>query len=157
MILELRNKTIAIRHESVDRTMLVQSELSRWANDVHDIIQDRMESGDELSPNGTTPIPPCHRTLLSIMQHESLIALNRPLLASKSKTPTSHAALQACIASSRAILDTITTHRNTQSTDQSNQDSIMVWPQLTWSVWMSSFILTYAALEGVTTTVSARR
>jgi hypothetical protein len=156
MILELRNKAIAIRHDSVDRTMLVQSELSRWANDVHDTIQDRMGDGDETAPNRKTPIPLCHRTILSIMHHESLIVLNRPLLASKSKNPTSNAALQACIAASRAILDTIATHR-TESTDQSVKDSIMVWPQLTWSVWMSSFILTYAALEGVTTIMSARR
>lgn len=31
---------------------------------------------------------------------------------------------------------------------------LVVWPLLTWSVWMSCFILAYAALEGVTTASS---
>ncbi|KAH8660245.1 fungal-specific transcription factor domain-containing protein [Xylariales sp. PMI_506] len=160
MILELRNKNLAIRNDTIDRAMLVQSELTRWTNLLNDdALGDDMDDEDDETllipqdqPNAT---PAAHKSLLLILQHEATIALNRPLLASKSSSPTSRAALQTCIGASRAIIDTIISAQNQQAAE--SDQNIMVWPLLTWSVWMSCFILVFAALEEVTTIPSAFR
>lgn len=153
LILELRHKSIAIRHDTMDRAMLVQSELAKWANDVHEKTETAEFENQE--DHATKSMPASHRTLLSIMHHESIITLNRPLLASHIKTPASQAALQACISASRSLIDTIIT-KDPQRSEISSHN-IMVWPLLTWSVWMSCFILAYAALEGETTISSAQK
>lgn len=164
MILELRHKSLHVRQDSVERTLHVQSRLTGWANEVHEIVMgDATNDQDDARESLEIPrarhdclISPFYRTLLVILQHESTIALNRPLLAKKPATYSSQAALQACISASRAVLETI------DSPDLANKDdtssaTILVWPLLTWSVWMSCFILTYAGLEGVTSVSSAQK
>lgn len=166
MILELRNKNLKVRHDTLDRSLLVQAQLAKWVNEVHDATELSMAYADEALDEPATEesgdlFSVHHKTLLNILQYESVITLNRPLLASNPATPASQAALQTCISASRSVIDTI---RNSQSlknrTETDSQKSlhdIMVWPLLTWSVWMSCFILAYAALEGVTTVLSAQR
>lgn len=134
--------------------MIVQTELAKWANDVHELTEDQ----DPESPCAILSITQSQKTLLSIMHHESTITLNRPLLASDRKTPASKAALQACISASRAIIDIIITGAS-QGSQRSGESfhNVMVWPLLTWSVWMSAFILTYAALLGEATVASSQR
>lgn len=164
MILELRHKSIHVRQDSAERALHVQSVLTRWANEIHEVVTGD-ESGDEddaqvppESPRGKYDghISPSYRTLLLILQHESTIALNRPLLAKKPATSASQAALQACISSSRAVLETIDSAYLTKRNGTSLA-TIVVWPLLTWSVWMSCFILTYAAIEDVTSVSSAQK
>lgn len=164
MILELRHKSVHVRQESDERALRVQSRLARWANEVHEYVTgevtDDEDNAHESSegPRGKYhgPISPAYQTLLLILQHESTIALNRPLLAKKPATSASQAALQACIGASRAVLETIdSAHLNKKGNDFSA--IILVWPLLTWSVWMSCFILTYASLEGVTSVSSAQK
>ncbi len=167
MILELRKKTLTVRHDTLDRSLLVQAQLSKWVNDVHDAMESSTSQADEIPggpPADAETGYPCsisHKALLDILHHESIITLNRPLLASSPTTPASQAALQACISASRSVIDTIRTaqvlcHEN--ETDSSRSlHNIMVWPLLTWSVWMSCFVLAYAALMGVTTVLSAQR
>lgn len=153
-----------MRQDSVERALHVQSRLTRWANEVHEIVtgegtDDEDDTHASLgSPRGKYDgsISPFYRTLLLILQHESTIALNRPLLAKKPPTSASQAALQACIGASRAILETVDSPHLTK-TDDTSLTTIAVWPLLTWSVWMSCFILTYAALEGVTSISSAQK
>lgn len=161
MILELRHKSVHVRQDSVDRALYVQSRLTRWANEVHEIVtgegaEDAYESLEGPRGKHDDPISPFYRTLLLILQHESTIALNRPLLAKKPATSASQAALQACIGASRAIIETIDKTHITNKDDIALA-TIVVWPLLTWSVWMSSFILTYASLEGVTSVSSAQK
>lgn len=166
MILELRNKNLKVRHDTLDRSLLVQAQLAKWVNDVHDATEPSAAYADEALDESATEdaddlCSVYHKTLLNVLQYESIITLNRPLLAYNPATPASQAALQACISASRSVIDTI---RNSQALRNGNEMDnpkslhyIMVWPLLTWSVWMSCFILAYAALEGVTTVLSARR
>lgn len=164
MILELRHKSVHVRQDSVERALHVQSRLTKWANEVHEAVTGEVtdDEDDARVPFGASrsrddgAITPFYRTLLVILQHESTITLNRPLLAKKPGTSASQAALQACIGASRAVLETIDSPYLTGQ-DDSSIATVVVWPLMTWSVWMSCFILTYAALEGVTSVSSAQK
>ncbi|KAJ4423999.1 hypothetical protein N0V82_001246 [Gnomoniopsis sp. IMI 355080] len=114
MILELRHKSLHVRRDTTDRALSVQSKLSGWANDVHefamaDETDDEGEGGanDRNTARNGGGIAPLFATLMSVLEHESTIALNRPLLAKKPATSASQAALQACIHASRTILETL--------------------------------------------------
>lgn len=162
MILELRHKSLHVRQDTLDRSLHVQSKLTRWTNDVHDALAGD-HTDDEDQPGhvgagqpGDERTSPLYQSLLLVLQHESTIALNRPLLAKTPRTSASQAALEACIGASRAILETIG-NQQLDHTGHTSLAAVMVWPLLTWSVWMSCFILSYAALEGVTSISSALR
>lgn len=161
LILELRNKNLIVRHDTLDRSLLVQAQLAKWVNDVHDVAARSTSPADERLDESPGPCSAPHKTLLSILHYESVITLNRPLLASNPATPASQAALQACISASRSVIDTIRDTQPLSRRDSADSleslHNIMVWPLLTWSVWMSCFILAYAALQGVTTVMSAQR
>ncbi|KAI0474719.1 fungal-specific transcription factor-like protein [Xylaria cf. heliscus] len=166
MILELRNKSIHFRYDDPERALRVQAELKRWINEVYDLTSTHSPSRN--SPSGDdhggesnisdNSMHPYHKTLLCILQHELIISLHRPLLASDLGTASSQAAFQECINASKAIIDTAAS--NSRRLGQEEPDMMhghLLWPSLTWSVWMSCFVLTYAAIEGVTTAISAKR
>ena len=162
MILELRHKSLHVRQDTLERSLHVQSKLARWTNDVHDALHyDHTDDEDQPGPaaegqSGGERTPPLYHSLLLVLQHESTIALNRPLLAKTPRTSASQAALEACIGASRGILETVG-NQQLNHTGRAFSAALMVWPLLTWSVWMSCFILSYAALEGVTSISSALR
>lgn len=169
MILELRHKSIHVRQDSIERALNVQSELIGWSNEVHDLIvngESNSEESDGQEPESSSAhgrefVSPLYKTLLLVLQHESTITLNRPLLAQRPMTSASQAALQACIHASRAIIEAVDDQQglsqNTTRDTNATSMLLVVWPLLTWSVWMSCFILTYAGLEGVTSVASAQR
>lgn len=162
MILELRHKSLHVRQDTLDRSLHVQSKLTRWTNDVHDALtMEHTDDEDQPGPpaaaqSGDDRTAPLYQSLLLILQHESTIALNRPLLAKTPRTSASQAALEACIGASRGILETVGDQQSNHAS-RAFAAALMVWPLLTWSVWMSCFILSYAALEGVTSISSALR
>jgi hypothetical protein len=162
MILELRHKSLQVRQDTPDRSLHVQSILTRWTNDVHDALTgEHTDDEDQPGPMGPgqsaqdRTVTPNHPLLL-VLQHESTIALNRPLLARTPRTAASQAALEACIGASRGILETVGKQQLSNTVKESSA-ALMAWPLLTWSVWMSCFILSYAAAEGVTSISSALR
>ncbi|KAJ8131159.1 hypothetical protein O1611_g2468 [Lasiodiplodia mahajangana] len=165
MILELRNKSIRFRHEDSERVLRVQAEVKRWINEIYDLTsspsprQSSIESvRNEYSSRSAASIPSSHSMLLSILQHELILSLHRPLLASGLGTLSSQAAFQECINASRFIIDiTADISQENQNGGPRVRSGYLLWPSLTWSVWMSCYVLTYAAIEGVTTAVSARR
>ncbi|KAH7024485.1 fungal-specific transcription factor domain-containing protein [Microdochium trichocladiopsis] len=154
-ILELRNKSIAQRNETQDQSMIVQSELTRWVNQVNEALCEDEEEDADSRPESPHHLSSSQRVLLAVVQHEATIALHRPLLASKTNSPSSRAALQTCIGASRAIIDTVFSYCHQQS--EATTLNAMVWPLLTWSIWMSSYILVFAALEDATPIPSAFR
>ncbi|KAG8168190.1 hypothetical protein KVR01_003879 [Diaporthe batatas] len=165
MILELRHKSLHVRQDTLDRSLLVQSKLTRWTNVVHESYEsltgEQTDDEDQPGPvaagqSGVDRTAPLYHPLLLILQHESTIALNRPLLAKTPRTSASQAALEACIGASRGILETVSDQQS-DCAGRAFSAALMVWPLLTWSVWMSCFILSYAALEGVTSISSALR
>lgn len=164
-ILELRHKSLHARHDTIERALDLQSKLTGWGNQVHDIaMTDQSDEGDYISDRSTShghgPVSHLHRTLLVVLQHESTIALNRPLLAKKPATSASQAALQACIHASRAIIEAVDARQLLNMDGGLNEtapmQALMTWPLMTWSVWMSCFILTFAALEGFGTESAQR-
>ncbi|PSN68638.1 hypothetical protein BS50DRAFT_321301 [Corynespora cassiicola Philippines] len=136
-IMELRNKSISARQEGADLDVVITAKLARWWNDVEEFID-----SDENDPPAMSTY---HRTVLTILYHESLISLNRPILASLNMGSAYNAALQYCIASSRSIISTL--HKAIKPVRNSEQANPvpLLWHTFTWAVWMSTFILFYAA------------
>ncbi|KAI0432240.1 fungal-specific transcription factor domain-containing protein [Xylaria sp. FL1042] len=167
MILELRNKSIRFRREDSGRALRVQAELKRWTNEIYDLTSTNPTSrnspaenpsGDNSSDTSDDYIHPSHKILLVTLQHELILSLYRPLLAADLETPSSQAAFQECINASRTIIDTAADNPKSLRAKESNlKDGHLLWPSLTWSIWMSCFVLTYAAMEGITTAASAKR
>ncbi|KAL4906815.1 hypothetical protein BDW74DRAFT_189958 [Aspergillus multicolor] len=149
-IVELRNKSITHREDSVDATQALHGELTHWWNDVYDDVYPLEH--DDTDTNVETPIAPFYRTLLIVLRHEAIISLNRPLLAAEASSPEYRAALQICIESSRYLLTALR-----QYLSETPESVPLVWPSFTWAVWMSCLILIYAAWEGEFSTSSASR
>lgn len=148
-ILELRNKAIASRQDTTDRAMLVQTELSRWSNEIQDTVEEA-ELADDADP-GQPAITPSHQLVLLLSKYESLISLNRPMMASDASTPSWSAAMQACITAAKSICITMKRHgRENRVLGSQARHALaapMLWPSFTWAIWISSFVLAYAAFE----------
>lgn len=99
-----------------------------------------------------------HQAVLTILYHESVISLNRPILAASGKGSAYDAALQQCIGASRSIITTL--HKAIQPPQRtllSQALSVLLWPSVTWAVWMSTFILFHAVSKGhVSSTMASR-
>ncbi|KAL4805591.1 fungal-specific transcription factor domain-containing protein [Aspergillus unguis] len=149
-IIELRNKSITHREESIDATQALQGELTHWWNEVYDDVYPL--DNDDTDNTATVPIGPFHRILLTVLRHEAIISMNRPLLAAEASSPEYRTALQICIESSRSLLTALRQYLSTPSSTVP-----LVWPSFTWSVWMSCLILIYAAWESEFPAQSASR
>lgn len=148
-ILELRNKAIVTRQDTADRAIVVQTELSKWSNEIQDTVEEvELADGEDSDRPG---ISPSHRLVLLLSKYESLISLNRPMIASDASTPSWSAAMQACISAAKSICITMKRHAraNKVPDDQARHTltAPMLWPSFTWAVWISSFVLAYAAFE----------
>lgn len=133
-----------INHNEADRLMEVEAEHAKWWNTVDEYL-----SRDECAPN----IIKAHQVTLIILRFESVLALHRSILATSPKNSTYNAALQRCISASRSVINTL--HKAIQgfgafdgSPGQRGYESTpLVWPSFTWAVWMSVFIIVFAATE----------
>ncbi|KPI41492.1 Transcriptional activator protein acu-15 [Cyphellophora attinorum] len=132
-IMELRNKNVPHRDRSADAPTLIKIELTRWWNEVDDCLdQDNFSA--------------LQRTILGVLRNECIITLNRPLLALSKSSASYMAGLQSCIAASKAIISALHSFGGP-----------LVWPSFTWAVWMSCFIIIFAASEGqIATEVAVR-
>ena len=174
MILEIRNKSIQHSLDSSDQAMRISARLSRWWNDVEDSFEafgdDDVTSADAhwdpehsflTVADGNGQLRPIHRLVLLVSKHESLIALNRPVIATSKQSATHAAALQICVEASKSIISALRRYLSPsisgvsggqQNTAPSRHDAettnALIWPSFTWAVWMSTFILMYAASEG---------
>ncbi|KAI9152290.1 Transcriptional activator protein acu-15 [Paramyrothecium foliicola] len=145
LILELRNKSILKRHDTADRAAFVQTELAKWSNEIQDIVEDDAQSEDASDSEAVDQptISPGHRLMLLVLQHESTIGLNRPGLATESATISYASAFQSCASAAKSIWPGLATP--------------LVWPSLTYAVWISAFVLIHAACEGQVPLESALR
>ncbi|KJK67807.1 specific transcription factor domain protein [Aspergillus parasiticus SU-1] len=144
LVLELRNKSILHSQETSNTATQVNGELAHWWNEVYDDVYP-VEEDPGLSP--------LHRLLLIVFRHESIISMNRPLLAAEQSSPEYKAALQVCIESSRSLITALRGY-----VLPGGQGTVpLVWPSFTWAVWMSCLILVYAAWEGDFPVLSASR
>jgi len=155
MILELRNKSLQHRKENDEMATLIHAELAKWWNEVQDILDMDPWDNKQLGSGGDTDAPllhQSHKLLLLVLKQELIISLNRPLLASEKTSNSYAAALQTCIGASQKIIHTL--KKFLVKSSNSNADgsvkghAVLVWPSLTSAVWMSCFVLIYAAFEG---------
>lgn len=136
LIMELRNKSIGYVQKGGDQATVINGKLAQWWNDVESFH----DSEDSELPS------PYFMTILTILKHESIIALNRPILAASKDDPAYNTALQNCIGSARAIITTLYQAIKTGSKVQSSSPPMsLLWHSCTWAVWMSTFVLFHAA------------
>ena len=132
--MELRNKSIQHSQKETDQAVAITAKLTQWWNDIE-------EFSDFESPVMST----YHRTILIVLHHESIISLNRPILALSTTGSAYHAALQQCLGSSRSIISTL--HEAIVPGRNGGEQHValsLLWPSFTWAVWMSTFILFHA-------------
>lgn len=144
LILELRNKSILHSHAGTVEASRVNGELSQWWNEVYDDVNPT-EDDDNFHPGtdaSSVTFKPYHRLLLTILRHEAIISMNRPLLATEKHNPEFKNALQTCIGSSRSLLAALKKYMSSSS------DTPLTWPSFTWTAWMACLILMYASWEG---------
>jgi hypothetical protein len=123
----------------------IDAEYTKWWNTV-----DEYFSNDE----GTRNIMKAHQVTLIVSRFESVLALHRSVLATSKKSLAYNAALQRCISASRSIINTL--HKALRSFgafdgspgERGYESTPLVWPSSTWAVWMSTFIIVFAATEG---------
>ncbi|OJJ34118.1 hypothetical protein ASPWEDRAFT_52416 [Aspergillus wentii DTO 134E9] len=147
LILELRNKSIFHSQDNPTGATQVNGSLAHWWNEVYDDVYPvGFEDADTREA-----LSPFHRLVLIVLRHESIISMNRPLLATEGSTPESETALQICIESSRSLITALTGYMTSGPTKSQPNDSAqlipLVWPSFTWAVWMACLILMYAAWE----------
>jgi hypothetical protein len=130
--MELRNKSIKHSRKEPGQAVAITAKLAQWWNDIEDFT-------DSESPIFST----YHRTVLTILHHESIISLNRPVLAISTTGSAYDVSLQHCLGSSRSIISTL--HGAISPPLGSSDPHALLWPSFTWAVWMSTFILFHAA------------
>ncbi|CAD0092389.1 unnamed protein product [Aureobasidium mustum] len=142
-IVELRNKSIHLRTANRDLATLIGARIDKWANDLQYVL-------DAAENNEPGRFGTLHEVVLLVSQHELIISLNRPLLALEKHTPEYMAALQTCIRASNIIISSLYKYLFYRLIQRSDGPSTapLLWPSLTWCVWMSSFIVLHAAIEG---------
>jgi hypothetical protein len=135
-IIELRNKSLHYVHTDPNIATAIAAKLTQWWNDVEDYSD----------PNGPHTAPAYSCIILTVLKHESIISLYRPVLAASRKDAEYDAVLQHCIGSARNIITTLYQAIQTEARqDQVTGSLSLLWPSCTWAVWISSFILFYAA------------
>ena len=78
----------------------------------------------------------------------NLELLPTPVLAPSRKDVAYDAALQQCINSARSIITTLHSAIQTKSSIGTIHNPLaLLWPSCTWAVWISTFIMFYAAHE----------
>ncbi|KAH7066660.1 fungal-specific transcription factor domain-containing protein [Paraphoma chrysanthemicola] len=145
-IMETRTKS-ALRddYNDTDQVMEVEAEHTKWWNTVDEYLS---------NDNGKENIIKAHQVTLLVLRFESVLALHRSVLATSKKNSTYNAALQRCISASRSIINTL--HKALKGfgafdgSPGSNgyESTPLLWPSFTWAVWMSVFIIVFAATEG---------
>ena len=134
--MEFKHKCIQHTRRETDQAIIVTSKLSKLANDVEEFIDFDEDDPPTLSTS--------HQILLNVLYHESIISLNRPIVASHGSGSEYNAALQHCIGSARSIITAL--HRAIKPAPSQSQATFpLLWPSFTWAVWMSTFILFHAA------------
>jgi hypothetical protein len=126
-IIELRNKSLHYVGHPPDRAIAITAKLSQWWNDIED-WNDR---------EGDQKIPLYQFTILSLLKHESVISLHRPILAASLQGAEYDAALQLCVGSARSIITLLHDAINSRDKGSDSHGSLtLLWPSCTWAVWV---------------------
>ncbi|KAF2830534.1 hypothetical protein CC86DRAFT_162661 [Ophiobolus disseminans] len=135
-IIELRNKSLHYVQKDPDQATAIAAKLAQWWNDIEE-LQDA-DHNQRLSSY--------HLTTLKLLKHEAIISLHRPILAASRRGVEYDAALQLCIGSARSLIMLL--HSAISTGDDRlgfHEPLYLLWPSCTWGIWISTFILFYAA------------
>lgn len=143
--MELRNKFISYRQTDIDDAVVIDANLTKWWNEVDEHLESNCSNSFSISLY--------HQVTLIILRHESIIALNKHILATSKKSSAYDAALQNCIGAARSIISTL--HKalvpkvdlDHPEAQEVPENPGLLWPSFTWAVWMSAFLMIYAANE----------
>lgn len=146
-ITELRNRSLAHKSTEHDEAITIEAEMTKWWNDVDELLE----------PDDPTisAVSDYHRLVLIVSRYEAVIALNKHILATTKNSAAYNSALQNCITAARAIITTIHKAIDTGGCQDGHNGerpegdvSIgLMWPSFTWAIWMSTFLVIYAANE----------
>jgi hypothetical protein len=135
-IIELRNKSVHYVQKDPEQATAIAAKLAQWWNDVEEL--EDADHGQRFSAY--------HLTILTLLKHESIISLHRPVLAASRRGVEYDAALQLCIGSARSIIMLLHNAISTRGDGLGYHESLhLLWPSCTWGIWISTFILFYAA------------
>lgn len=140
-IIELRNKRIEERDRNPETALYISAQLTRWWNEIEDVVD-----------QNETSISLFHKTVLETLKHESVIMLNRPLLALAKNTASFASAIEACVAAAKSLLSNLSSLQT-----GTTSCSPLVWPSFTWAAWMSAFIVVFAVAENRLPTLVATK
>ena len=161
LILELRNKAASSKDRIPFSESYVRVEMGRWTNEIQDALEDGDDDIQDNPDDDAAPrLSPGHRLYLSMLQFEAQISLNRPMMAGGPSSDSWSAGLQYCISAARGILSTLRKYQAQQQTSGGDNFRLkrpIIWPTVTWAIWISSFILIYAASERQVPVTSALR
>jgi len=143
--MELRNSsTLEGTSNDDNQAMDIDAEHNRWWNTVDEYLSDAGQS---------QTITKAHQVTLIVLRFESILALHRSILATSKNNSAYNAALQRCISASRSIINTLHSALHgvgafDGSPGQNGYETTpLLWPSFTWAVWMSTFVVIFAATE----------
>ena len=148
-ILELCNKSINHRHTDPNAASNIIAEIGKLDNEIDDFL-------DSHSTNDS-PIDELQLIVLKVLHNECLISLYRPLLTTDKTKSDYRVGLQVCIRASRSILTTLAERLLSRNDSHAACNAPLLWPSYTWAIWMSAFIIIYAAINGETPIAVAER
>jgi hypothetical protein len=126
-IIELRNKSLHYSGHPPDRAIAITAKLAQWWND----IENWNDSGHEQQ------IPVHQFTILTLLRHESIISLYRPILAASRQGAEYDAALQLCVGSARSIITVLYDAIDPRNDGiDAHGPMTLLWPSCTWAVWV---------------------
>jgi hypothetical protein len=144
-IMKIRNKA-SIRDQYDDgQALSIETEHAKWWTMVDEHLSDHALTQSISKP---------HQVTLMVLRFETILALHRSILGNPKHDTVFNAALQRCITASRSIINTL--HKALKgfgafdgSPGQNGYESTpLLWPSFTWAIWMSTFIVMFAATEG---------
>jgi hypothetical protein len=144
-IMKLRNKTAVNRgHQDDYQALKVETEHAKWWTTVD----------EHFSCHGhAQSIAKLHQVTLIVLRFETILALHRSILGDPKHDTVFNAALQRCVTASRLIINTL--HKALRGfgafdgspVQHGYESTPLLWPSFTWAVWMSAFIVIFAATE----------
>lgn len=143
--MKIRNKA-SVRDQYDDgQALSIETEHAKWWTMVDEHLSDHALTQSISKP---------HQVTLMVLRFETILALHRSILGNPKHDTVFNAALQRCITASRSIINTL--HKALKgfgafdgSPGQNGYESTpLLWPSFTWAIWMSTFIVMFAATEG---------
>jgi hypothetical protein len=143
--MKIRNKASVRDQHDDGQALSIETEHAKWWTMVDEHLSDHARTQSISKP---------HQVTLMVLRFETVLALHRSILGDPKHDTVFNAALQRCITASRSIINTL--HKALKgfgafdgSPGQNGYESTpLLWPSFTWAVWMSTFIVMFAATEG---------